>query len=115
MTALGCARYEGATFASTISHTSDTQKIALFFEKELSEPRRRIRDAAVRVKLQVVYRGAGLSALEVEQRNIFGCQHFAANLHTNAVNEVIAVGLDDKPAFTSYQPREEAAQFSLCS
>jgi hypothetical protein len=70
-TALGCARYVGATFASTMRHTSDTQKIALFLEEKLPEASRWIRDAAVRVEFQVVNRGAGLPALEVKQRDVF--------------------------------------------
>jgi hypothetical protein len=72
MIAPDCTRNLGATFASTIRHTSDTQKIALFFEEELPEAGRRIGDAAVRVKFQVVDRGAGLAAFEVKQRDVFG-------------------------------------------
>lgn len=74
MIALDCTRNLGATFASTMRHTSDTQKIALFFEEELPEARRRIGDAAVRIKFQVVNRGAGPPALEVKQRDVFGLQ-----------------------------------------
>jgi hypothetical protein len=53
-------------------HTSDTQEVAFFFEEKLPEAGRRIRDAAVRVKFQIVDRGAGFAAFEVKQRDVFG-------------------------------------------
>ena len=93
----GFVRNSAAAFASTMRHTSNAQEIPFFAPEELAKANWRISDGTILVQFKIVNRGSVLVAFEIQKRDVFGTQITATNFHTNSVNEVVAMSLDDKP------------------
>jgi len=58
-------------------------------------------------------RCALLLALEVQERNLFRLEGALSNLHSDAVNEVVAMSLNDEATLSSNLMGEETPQFRL--
>jgi hypothetical protein len=56
-----------------------------------------------------------LFSFEVQKGDVFGSELPPTHFHANAVNQVVAVSLDDEAPSLAGLAREKAAQFRLCT
>ena len=86
-----------------------------FFQEELPITRWRVENVALGIKAEGVYLDIKASALEVEDRDILGLEAglAVADIHADAVEEVVAVGFDDQLFAIGRQAAEEGGEGSL--